>query len=268
MKYYVGDISEQFLQFGDVRNLMRYFNFEEIEWTYRRLAKKELAKSSKKFKQIKHSAKRNDLQIATKALRSRTKRTNEMYHKLGNLYQEIHAHQYKPAPSTSLQIPKDNGEFRTIKMPTFRDKIVQDIMTRILMEIYDENILCDASYAYRRGKGCHDALRALNIAFKDKNTKYVIKADIEKFFDNINRSKLLEMLEGIIKDKYFLMYIRRFLEAGALQQGKITYDDKGTNQGNLISPVLGNIYLHYALDKWFEDSLKSLLKRCRANKIL
>ena len=109
---------------------------------------------------------------------------------------------------------------------------------------------------YRQGRGCHTAIKHLSNIVKRGHTEYIIKADISGFFDNISHKKLMNMLETKIQDKFFLMYIMRWLKSGILKDKKNEAIYHGTPQGDVISPVLGNIYLHYALDDWFETNIK------------
>lgn len=259
------EIKNQLLKFGNVRNLMKYFSLEEIQYTYRKLFKEEFKKIKKKYIEV------QKLQYKKKKIKqimNKTLEINEVYYELESLYKAIHNHQYFPEPSRIVEIRKDNGGTRKIMMPEFKDKIIQDIINRILVEIYDETIFCNSSFGYRNNRNCHDALRALNNIISNGNTEYILKADIKGFFDNINRAKLLDMLAETIQDKYFLMYIKRFLEAGALEQGEHLHFEKGVSQGGIISPTLGNVYLHYALDYWFETEFKVQFKRCRTYQIL
>lgn len=109
---------------------------------------------------------------------------------------------------------------------------------------------------YRSNRDCHTALKYLNNIVKRNSTTYIIKADISGFFDNINHNKLLDILEQRIQDKYFLMYIQRWLERGILKDKKLIKIYRGTPQGDIISPVLGNVYLDDSLDNWFENYAK------------
>ena len=142
-------------------------------------------------------------------------------------------------------------------------------MADILYTIY-EPIFCDCSHGYRINRGCHTALKDFGSVVRKVNDKlFIVEADIQGFFDNINHSQLLSLLKIIIKDKYFLMYVKRFLESGVLIEGKFEHiykfqpTEKGTPQGGLISPILGNVYLHYVLDCWFETTVKQYDKEAR-----
>ena len=122
-------------------------------------------------------------------------------------------------------------------------------MADILNEIY-EPLFLDCSYGFRPRRNCYDAVRYINNAVIFGNINWVVEADIKGFFDHVNHDKLMEMLAYDIQDKNFLRYVKRFLIAGILENGVFQESEEGTPQGGLISPILANIYLHYALDTW------------------
>jgi group II intron reverse transcriptase/maturase len=148
---------------------------------------------------------------------------------------------------------------RPLGIPAYRDRLVQGVMQRVLDQIY-EGKFCDFSYGFRAGRSCHQAIREVNQIIMTKKINYVVDADIEGFFDNVDHEWLMKFLEHDIADKNFLRYIKRFLKAGVMEDMKYNESDKGTPQGGLISPVLANIYLHYVLDLWFD---KVVRKHCK-----
>lgn len=178
---------------------------------------------------------------------------------LDNLIGKMKTLSYKPKPVKRAYIPKDNGKTRPLGLPSYEDRLVQGRMTEILNAIYEPKFL-DCSYGFRPSRNCHQAIKEINdnIMFKKKN--YIIEADIKGFFDNVNHDILMEFLERDIKDKTFLRYIKRFLISGYMEDMKYYECDKGTPQGGLISPILANVYLHYVLDKWFEEEIKPRLR--------
>jgi group II intron reverse transcriptase/maturase len=136
---------------------------------------------------------------------------------------------------------------------------VQGVMRRILDQIYEDKFY-DFSYGFREGRSSHQAIKSVNQIVMTKKVSFMVDADIKGFFDNVDHKWLMKFLEHDIEDKNFLRYIVRFLKAGIIEDMKFYESDKGTPQGGLISPVLANVYLHYALDMWFEQVVK---ERCK-----
>ena len=152
-------------------------------------------------------------------------------------------------------IPKPGGKQRPLGLPATEDKVLQTGVAKILEAIYEADF-CDCSFGYRPHIGPKDAVKGLCKSLQYGKFNYVVEADIRSFFDN--HDILLEMLRKRIDDRKFLNLIRKWLKAGILEKdGKITDPVTGTPQGGIISPVLANIYLHYALDEWFGDVVRS-----------
>ena len=157
-------------------------------------------------------------------------------------------------------IPKLNGKLRPLGIPAIADKLLQIGVSKLLEAIYEQDFL-GCSYGYRPGFGALDAIRDLSAALRSGRYHFVVEADIRGFFDNIDHEKLIELLELRIDDKPFLRLIRKWLKAGILEpDGAVNYPEKGSPQGGIVSPILANIYLHYALDVWFEQTVKA---RCQ-----
>ncbi len=149
-------------------------------------------------------------------------------------------------------IPKGNGKLRPLGIPVLEDKLLQMAVTQILLAIYEMDFL-PCSYGYRPGVSAHDAIKALTDELQFGGHQFVVEADIKGFFDNIQWEWLERMLEQRIADGALMNLIRKWLRAGILEaDGKVIHPQTGTPQGGVISPVLANIYLHYALDLWFE----------------
>jgi RNA-directed DNA polymerase len=154
-------------------------------------------------------------------------------------------------------IPKLNGKMRPLGIPAIADKLLQIGVSKILEAIYEQDFL-GCSYGYRPGVGALDAVRDLSAALRSGRYHYLVEADIRGFFDNIDHEKLIELLELRIDDKPFLRLIRKWLKAGILEpDGAVEHPEKGSPQGGIVSPILANIYLHYALDVWFEETVKA-----------
>lgn len=154
-------------------------------------------------------------------------------------------------------IPKLNGKLRPLGIPAIADKLLQIGVSKLLEEIYEQDFL-GCSYGYRPGVGALDAIRDLSAVLRSGGYHYLVEADIRGFFDNIDHEKLIELLELRIDDKAFIRLIRKWLKAGILEpDGAVNYPEKGSPQGGIVSPILANIYLHYALDVWFEETVKA-----------
>lgn len=183
---------------------------------------------------------------------------------LDDLVERLHRMAYIPQPVRRVNIPKPGSDtMRPLGIPALEDKLVQTGLSKILQCIYEQDFI-DDSYGFRPGRGCHDALRALNQTIEGQGTEYIVEADIRSFFDAVDQDWLMKFLEHRIADKRILRYIKRFLKAGIQEDGVFIASDRGTPQGGVISPLLANIYLHYTLDLWFERVFsKSCTGVCR-----
>ena len=154
-------------------------------------------------------------------------------------------------------IPKLNGKLRPLGIPAIADKLLQIGVSKLLEQIYEQDFL-GCSYGYRPGVGALDAVRDLSAVLRSGGYHYLVEADIRSFFDKLDHEKLIELLELRIDDKAFIRLIRKWLKAGVLEpDGAVEYPEKGSPQGGIVSPMLANIYLHYALDVWFEETVKA-----------
>jgi group II intron reverse transcriptase/maturase len=138
-------------------------------------------------------------------------------------------------------------------IPAISDKLAQMGVKVILETIYEQDFL-PCSYGYRPRTGATNALEDLHQELRDGRYHYIVEADIKGYFDNIDHEILLEMLNRRIDDKSFIRLIRKWLKAGILDtDDKVICPATGTPQGGIVSPILANVYLHYALDTWFEQ---------------
>ena len=175
---------------------------------------------------------------------------------LDTIVEELKSKKYKARLVKRVNIPKGNGKTRPLGLQALRDKIVQKAVANILEAIYEQDFL-KCSYGYRPKVGAQKAVKEMTKELWN-NYSYVVEADIKSFFDNIDHQWLMKMLELRIEDKTFLRLIKKWLKAGILNtDGKIINPLNGCPQGSIVSPILANIYLHYALDLWFEKTVKA-----------
>ncbi|WJG09433.1 group II intron reverse transcriptase/maturase [Aliiglaciecola sp. LCG003] len=172
----------------------------------------------------------------------------------------LEAKRYRADDIKRVFIPKSHGKQRPLGLPTVDDKLVQQSVSQILQGIWEANFLPN-SYGYRPNKSAHQAVHSLSLNLQFKGYGYIVEADIKGFFDNIDHDWLMGMLKQRIDDNALLSLIGQWLKARIhTPQGEYLKPKSGTPQGGIISPVLANIYLHYALDLWFEKKVKPQMR--------
>ena len=235
---------------------------EPVETKLHRIAEKARKEPGFKFTSLYHLMNEELLRECFKRLRKDAAAgidnvTKEMYAEnldanLSNLTERLHQMAYIPQPVRRKYIPKPgSAKQRPLGITCFEDKLVQAGLVRILESVYEQDFIED-SYGFRPDRSCHKALRALSDTVENKPVNHIVEADIKGFFDKVNQEWLMKFLAHRIEDKRIQRMVKRFLKAGVAEDGNVTVSDAGTPQGGVISPLLANIYLHYALDLWFE----------------
>jgi RNA-directed DNA polymerase len=234
---------------------------ENVSQSLDRVRKAARQRKKEKFTAMLHHISAETLEVAFYALKRKAapgvdgvtwqEYEADLERMLIDLHGRLHRGAYRPQPSRRTYIPKEDGRQRPIAIAALEDKIVQGATVMVLNAIYEEDFL-GFSYGFRPGRGTHDALDALAVGIGKRKVNYILDADIRTFFDSVSWEWLVRFVEHRIGDKRIIRLIRKWLQAGILEDGAVTVSDRGTGQGSVISPLLANIYLHYVFDLWAE----------------
>ena len=225
--------------------------------------------STRKFSSIAHFLTPQALHEAFRSLRKDASAgvdevTYQDYEKQANeniptLWEKLKSGTYRAQPLRRIYIPKEDGKLRAISIPSLEDKIVQKATARLLNAIFESDFL-PCSYGSRPGRNPHQALDEIDRIIFRESIEYVLELDITTYFDAIVREHLMEMIGRRISDQSILSLIRKWINVGIVDDGRLLSSDTGVGQGQVISPFLANVYLHQVLDRWFEDEVKPRLR--------
>lgn len=177
---------------------------------------------------------------------------------LKDLLERFKSGRYKAPLIRRVHIPKGDGKTRPIGITTYEDKILQRAVVMVLEQVYEQEFY-DFSYGFRPGRSPHMAIRAVRGGRWKTDGYWALEVDIKGYFDTIDHKHLRGFLDQRVKDGVIRRAIDKWLKAGIVEEGQVTYNETGTPQGGVVSPLISNIYLHHVLDQWFVETVQPRL---------
>ena len=178
---------------------------------------------------------------------------------IDNLVNRLKTKSYRPKPAKRIEIPKDKGKTRPLSIYCYEDKLVQEAVRRLLEAVFEPHFY-DEMMGFRPNRGCHDAIKKLNVMLEKRKTGWVLDADIKGFFDHLDHEWIVRFVESHIKDPNITRLIRRMLKGGIIKDFQYEATEEGSGQGSVCSPIIANIYMHYVLVWWFKEKIQPILK--------
>lgn len=178
---------------------------------------------------------------------------------LNRLVERLRKKSYKPQSARRVEIPKENGKSRPLSIYCHEDKLVQEALKELLEAVFEPHFH-DEMMGFRPNRGCHKAIRKLNVMLERKFTNYVLDADISGFFDHLDHEWIVKFIESRIKDPNVTRLVRRMLKAGIMKDYQYEETEEGCGQGSICSPIIANIYMHYVLVWWFNEKVKPTMR--------
>ena len=178
---------------------------------------------------------------------------------LRSLLERLKSGRYRAPPVRRHYIDKPDGGQRALGIPSFEDKVAQRAIVMLLEPIYEQDFR-NCSFGFRSGRNAHQALEVIRRGILGQRARWVLEVDVRKYFDSIDHAKLRELLARRVTDGVVRRMIDKWLKAGVLEQGQLSFPGRGTPQGGVISPMLSNVFLHHVLDEWFATQVQPRLQ--------
>ena len=178
---------------------------------------------------------------------------------LQSLMDRLKSGRYRALPVRRHYIDKSDGGQRALGIPSFEEKVAQCAIAMLLEPIYEHDFR-DCSFGFRPGRNAHQALQVIRRGIMGQRGRWVLEVDVRKYFDSIDHAKLRELLARRVTDGVVRRLIDKWLKAGVMERGQLSFPDSGTPQGGVISPALSNVFLHYVLDEWFAEQVQPRLR--------